>query len=60
MLRIFLKKEFPTEMLQQTRGECFVIMIANAILLAYADRYFKIEQVEGTSFSEHGATELKN
>lgn len=48
--------------MQKTGVECLItmiVMIAKAILLTFAGRYFKIEQADGTPFSESGATELK-
>ncbi len=48
--------------MQKTGVECLttmIAMIAKAILLTFAGRYFKIEQADGTPFSESGATELK-
>ena len=37
----------------------FIQLMAKAILLALAERYFKMEQAEGTPFTEQGADRLK-
>ena len=36
-----------------------ILLVTEAILLAFAGRYFKIEQTEGTPFTENGANLIR-